>query len=82
MTDPAEELDGILLERHPSPAAEAEPATSEGRADVGSGDHDPCWQSLKSRQQSRAMRLTSSQPTQHVKILPQHRRGSGQAISR
>jgi hypothetical protein len=73
MTHTAEELDGIALERHPSPAAEAEPATSQGRGDADGGDLDPRRQPLDSRHQSRAMGLTGGQPTQHGKILPQRR---------
>src|SRR5450631_184321 len=78
MTNTAQELDGVLLERHPRSAAEAEAATRKCRGDVGSSDLDPRGQPLQRRHQSRAMGLTGSQPTQHAKILPQRGFGTGQ----
>ena len=80
MTNPTEELNGVLLEGHSRSTAEAETPPSQGSADLGSGELYARGQPFKSREQGRTMRFTSSQPTQHVKILPQRGRGSGQRL--
>ncbi len=80
MTYPAKELHGVLLERHPSPATEAEPAPSEGRGHVRGGDLDACRQAFEHSNQSRPMGFTGSQPTQHGEILPQRRRRTRQMV--
>src|SRR5450631_182971 len=80
MTNPAQEVHVVLLERHPGPATEAETAACECRGDVRGRDLDPRGQPLDRRQQSRTMGLTGSQPTQHVKILPQRTGRTGQPV--
>ncbi len=75
MTDPAEELDLVLLELHPGAAAEPEPTACERRRDVLGRHLDAGRQTLDRREEGRAVGLTCGQPAKHVQILPCTRGG-------
>ncbi|OIQ85500.1 hypothetical protein GALL_326450 [mine drainage metagenome] len=60
----------VLLERHPSATAVAEPTARQRRTDVCRADLDPGRESLEDPDQRLTVRLTRRQPTQHGAILP------------
>ena len=62
----ADDLDLVLLEGHPRPAAVAEAAASQLATDLGARDLDAGGHAVEHRDQGRAVRLTGGQPTQHV----------------
>ncbi len=65
MAHPAEELQTVGLERHPSPPAVAEPSTRQGTLHPGTVDPHPGRQTLDDSSQGGAVGLPGGQPTQH-----------------
>ena len=64
--DPADDLDLVLLERHPRAAAVAEPAAGQLARDLRAGHLDPGGYAVEHRDQRGAVRLARGQPTQHA----------------
>src|SRR5690606_17045648 len=70
MTHAPRDRDPVLLEGHACSAAVAEATTSEGLADIGAAHFDARWEPLNDAYERRTMGFTSSQPPEHVVILP------------
>ena len=67
MPEAADDVDLVLLELHPGAAAVAQAAAGEGVDDVARGHLDMGGQTLEDGDQSRAVGLARSEPTQHVR---------------